>query len=222
MLNCREAQLAEFKSLTARLGDHWTKPLAKLPKGLAKEVEQAFTPFTWDSIGPTARASLASQIDYNNDPAMEAHRTAVWEQSVLVNDLEIEKETIERLSALVPTEYQAKRTLIAQHKAEHKAALELLEQIIEDVNRSEDATVLNPAAPSASEEFKKHQSKAAKMRHRENHQMQDDTIKHYKAHKNEYKNMTDAATKIAGKIVPMPMRTVYGWIRDWEKIQSAG
>lgn len=67
-----------------------------------------------------------------------------------------------------------------------------------------------------------HQKAAAHARHAENYQLKETVLAYYAEHKSEYKNMTDAATKIAGKIVPMPMRTVYGWIREWEKIQSAG
>ena len=214
--------MAKFVSLSFRLKDHWKKPFAKLPTTLATEVKNAFFPFSWDSIAASQRQDLASQIDYNNDPATEAERAAVWELSVKRLDLERELREVELLAANVPTEYAAKRSLLSEIKSQISEAKKATDVLLGDDPDDRQEAAPEPMTNPARKGLSEHQRAAAQKRHKEHYQFKSDVLQHYQEHKAEYKNMTDAATKIAGKVVYMPMRTVYGWIRDWEKIQSAG
>ena len=193
-------------------------PFSGLPNEIGEEVRDAFFPFTWDQLSPEQRKSVAAQVDYNSDPSTEAERTAAWELSVKATDLEIELERVELMAAIVPTEYQAKRSLLSQIKSELKAAREQFDQLFPETTDSEQ----DAPAQAVSKEFSQHQSNAAKKRHKENYQLREAALQHYQDNKAEYTSMTDAATRIAGKVVPMPMRTVYDWIRDWERMRSAG
>ncbi len=214
--------MAEFIPLTKKLESHWNKPFAKLPKGLAAEVKGAFSPFTWNELGHAARVSIASQIDYNNDPAMEDERTAVWNLSVRLHDLEREKREIELLPANVPTEYATKRWLLSDNHSQMMAARDRFESRLGANPDHQQETTPESTAGNAGRGLSEHQSAAAKKRHEEHYQLKSTVLEHYQKHKGDYKNMNDAANKIAGVIVPMPQRTVYEWIRQAKKIQSAG
>ncbi len=69
----------------------------------------------------------------------------------------------------------------------------------------------------AERSLSKRQKKAANKRHEENHSMKSECIEHYITNKADYKNMTDAAEKIANVIVPVKYTTVYNWIREYNK-----
>ncbi|WP_020157044.1 hypothetical protein [Methylobacter marinus] len=60
-------------------------------------------------------------------------------------------------------------------------------------------------------------TEAARSRNAENISIKNDALDYYVEHKTEFKSLADAARQIAGKIVIMKYRTVYDWIRDYEK-----
>lgn len=60
-------------------------------------------------------------------------------------------------------------------------------------------------------------SKAAILRHAEHSAMKAQVFEWCDVHMGEYRSMNAAAEAIAGKLVPVTGRTVYGWIREWRQ-----
>lgn len=67
-----------------------------------------------------------------------------------------------------------------------------------------------------------HQLKAVSIRHSENHALRDEV--YVWADKNIKPSMTldDAASEVAGKVVPLKWRTVRSHLTEWKKLRSAG
>lgn len=59
--------------------------------------------------------------------------------------------------------------------------------------------------------------KAALARHRENHAMKAEVQRWYEQNKGAYRSMDAAAAAAAGKVVPVTMRTVRGWIGEYAR-----
>ena len=52
--------------------------------------------------------------------------------------------------------------------------------------------------------------------------MKSDVFTWLDSNRAKFKNKSDAAEAIAGKVVPIKYRTAYDWIGAWEKLRSAG
>ena len=63
-----------FDSLALALEDWFDTQLADLPDALRKRVVQEFFPMPWDNLSADQRRSVALQLDYQHDPAMESDR----------------------------------------------------------------------------------------------------------------------------------------------------
>jgi hypothetical protein len=61
---------------------------------------------------------------------------------------------------------------------------------------------------------------AASERHRENRDMKRLAFTWLSAHRAKYRSMDAAAEAIAGKVVPISVRTARGWVSDWHKEQT--
>lgn len=82
-----------------------------------------------------------------------------------------------------------------------------LEALIESKTFSESVTARNARA-------------AASERHRENRDMKRLVFTWLSAHRVEYKSMDAAAEAIAGKVVPISVRTARSWVSEWHKEQA--
>ena len=70
---------SSFESLTLALEDWFATPIAKLPDALRQRVVQEFFPMPWDTLSADQRRSVALQLDYQHDPAMENDRQDWWD-----------------------------------------------------------------------------------------------------------------------------------------------
>lgn len=61
--------MSDYAPLLEALEGHFDKQLAELPAALRKRV-QADCPMPWDSMSPEQRRNMASQWDYQHDPAV--------------------------------------------------------------------------------------------------------------------------------------------------------
>lgn len=68
-----------FDSLTLALEDWFDTPSAELPDALRQRVVQEFFPMPWDTLSADQRRSVALQLDYQHDPAMESDRQDWWD-----------------------------------------------------------------------------------------------------------------------------------------------
>jgi hypothetical protein len=68
-----------FDSLTLAFEDWFDTPLAELPDALRQRVAQEFFPMPWDYLSADQRRSVALQLDYQHDPAMESDRQDWWD-----------------------------------------------------------------------------------------------------------------------------------------------
>ncbi|MFZ4875004.1 hypothetical protein ACL9RI_07960 [Janthinobacterium sp. Mn2066] len=64
--------------------------------------------------------------------------------------------------------------------------------------------------------------KGTDKKHKENREMKKQVFDWCAKHMGEYKSMDKAAETIAGKLVPVAVRTARSWIGEWKKIQSPG
>jgi hypothetical protein len=71
--------MCSFDSLTLALEDWFDTPLADLPDALRKRVVHEFFPMPWDNLSADQRRSVALQLDYQHDPAMESDRQDWWD-----------------------------------------------------------------------------------------------------------------------------------------------
>jgi hypothetical protein len=69
---------SKYVSLQKLLTDWYETTLEELPKELRSRVEKDFAPARWDQATPNGRRMLASQADYQNDPANASTRS-YWE-----------------------------------------------------------------------------------------------------------------------------------------------
>lgn len=69
---------------------------------------------------------------------------------------------------------------------------------------------------------KKFALKGVSARHKENRSCKKQVFKWLDENMHLYKSMDDAASAIAGKLVPMKFRTVRQWLTEWKKLRSAG
>jgi hypothetical protein len=53
----------------------------------------------------------------------------------------------------------------------------------------------------------------AQARHKENHALKADALKHYREHQHLFKSKDEAAEAIARKVVPASFRTVREWLK---------
>ena len=70
--------MSSFDSLTWALEVWFDKPACDLPDPLRQRVTQEFPPVPWDLLSTDQRRSVALQLDYQNDPAMEKDRQEWW------------------------------------------------------------------------------------------------------------------------------------------------
>lgn len=75
----RSGMSSSFESLTLALEDWFATPIAKLPDALRQRVVQEFFPMPWDTLSADQRRSVALQLDYQHDPAMENDRQDWWD-----------------------------------------------------------------------------------------------------------------------------------------------
>ncbi len=73
--------MISFNSLTLALDGWFDKPLSDLPHELRLRVDEEFWPIPWDSIQAEGRRSVARQIDFTNDPALEQVRNFWWDHA---------------------------------------------------------------------------------------------------------------------------------------------
>lgn len=73
MKNIPEPPVAErpFESLLSGLEGFFEKALRDLPDELRLRVENEFFPMPWDELNADQRRSVASQLDYQQDPATD-------------------------------------------------------------------------------------------------------------------------------------------------------
>lgn len=64
--------------------------------------------------------------------------------------------------------------------------------------------------------------KGTDQKHKENREMKKQVFDWCAENMGKFKSMDKAAESIAGKLVPVAVRTARSWIGDWKKIQSAG
>lgn len=69
----------EFASLTLAFDDWFDKNRDDLPVALRQRVEREFSPMPWDNLTAERRRSVALQLDYQRDPAMEQDRQFWWD-----------------------------------------------------------------------------------------------------------------------------------------------
>jgi hypothetical protein len=66
--------MSTFDSPALALEEWFDTPLHELPDALRKRVEQEFFPMAWDELSAEQRRSVALQLDYQHDHAMEKDR----------------------------------------------------------------------------------------------------------------------------------------------------
>lgn len=71
--------MGSFDSLTLALAKWFDTSLCDLPEPLCLRVKQEFFPMAWDELSAEQRRSLALQLDYQHDPAMEKNRQSWWD-----------------------------------------------------------------------------------------------------------------------------------------------
>jgi len=71
--------MGSFDSLTLALAKWFDTSLCDLPEPLCLRVKQEFFPMAWDELSAEQRRSLALQLDYQHDPAMENDRQSWWD-----------------------------------------------------------------------------------------------------------------------------------------------
>ena len=71
--------MSSFDSLTLALEAWFDTPLPYLPDALRERIVQEFFPMPWDKLSAEQRRSVALQLDYQHDPAMENDRQDWWD-----------------------------------------------------------------------------------------------------------------------------------------------
>lgn len=71
--------MSSFDSLTVACEGWFDKPLCDLPAPLRQRIGEDFSPMPWDRLTTEGRRSVAQQIDYYADPALEPLRQFWWE-----------------------------------------------------------------------------------------------------------------------------------------------
>lgn len=100
---------------------------------------------------------------------------------------------------------------------------ELLQSVDKYKNRLNETNkeINKLAEQKATERRSENARKAAVKRHEETKALKQDALNYYVEHEDEFSSIEDAASKIAGKIVPLKHRTVAGYISEFKKLQSA-
>lgn len=70
-----------FNSLAVALEGWFDTQLCDLPDTLRQRVDDEFWPMPWDRLRAEERRSVALQLDFSNDPAMEQVRQFWWDHS---------------------------------------------------------------------------------------------------------------------------------------------
>ena len=93
--------VSNFDSLTIAFEPWFDVPLADLPPALRERIDEDFAPMPWDSLSPDRRRSVALQLDYQNDPAMETERQFWWDFFERIDV--IQKQIVQWQSVTTPT-----------------------------------------------------------------------------------------------------------------------
>ena len=117
--------MKNFESLTLALEGWFDTELCDLPDGLRLRVERDIFPMTWEQQSAQSRRSLALQLDYQHDPAMEQTRQFWW------NFFEHQRELKVQIA-----EWEAKATPTAGDLAQRESRLtELKRKLAQMKNR---------------------------------------------------------------------------------------
>jgi hypothetical protein len=101
-----------YVQLRELLDDCWDLPMAKLSKEQRESVRAAFAPMAWDDSTPDQRRTLADQLDYQRDPALETERARHWDEA------NVDWQYWGGLPTLSPSEFVALRLVCDPRKVE--------------------------------------------------------------------------------------------------------
>jgi hypothetical protein len=123
--------MPDFESFENKLDKWFGRSFHDLPSDLRRLVIPSFLPFGWDNLSPAQRRSLASQYDYQNDPATESHQEFWFNFEVKRQEIEGQLVEWELIASPTASDLKQKEIRIAELKQElaHRERLkELLMQ----------------------------------------------------------------------------------------------
>lgn len=110
--------MSEFDSLTVALEGWFDTTLNDLPDTIRARVEREFFPASWHDLSSDQRRSLALQMDYPHDPAMEAERKHLWDFFVQLDRLCAELKKWELVSAPTASDLAIKEARLQELRRE--------------------------------------------------------------------------------------------------------
>lgn len=105
---------AIFESLTADLDGWFDKPMDSLPDKQRYRVEKDFSLVPWDMLSPDQRRSVATQWDYQRDPAMENDRQYWWDLYINTQDIKSQIAEWESIATPTATDLEKKEKRLAE------------------------------------------------------------------------------------------------------------
>jgi hypothetical protein len=110
--------MEQFDALTLALEDWFERPLGDLPDALRQRVEREFVSLPWERLTADQRRSVASQLDYQHDPATEKDRQFWLDFFVRVDELKKQVAEWEAVATPTAAELATKEARLAELKQE--------------------------------------------------------------------------------------------------------
>lgn len=110
--------MEQFDALTQALEDWFDRPLGELPDALRQRVEREFFPMPWEQLSGAQRRSVATQLDYQHDPATEQDRQFWWDFFQRIDELQKQVAEWEAVAAPTAAELAKKETRLAELQQE--------------------------------------------------------------------------------------------------------